>query len=180
MHVITNAVAFKVAWVSTVFGGANELPFLGPMVVLAVVALHLWLVAEPRRELTLILLAGCIGLAWDSVMVTAGWVSYPSGTVVAGLAPYWIIAMWMLFATTLNVTFRRLQGNLWLAALLGLVFGPLSYYAGSSAGAINLLEPLAAYVALGGAWALAFPGLLVLAKQLDGTGSEPIQNRIGL
>lgn len=180
MHVLTNAVAFKVAWVSTIFGGANELPFLGPMVVMAVVALHLWLVAEPGRELTLILMTGLIGLAWDSVMVTAGWLSYPSGTVVAGLAPYWIMAMWMLFATTLNVTFRRLQGKLWLAALLGVVFGPLSYYAGSAAGAVNLLEPFAAYVALGVAWAIAFPGLLLLATQLDGTGSEPVKNRIGL
>ena len=60
----------------------------------------------------MILMTGAVGLSWDSAMVTAGWLAYPSGTFVAGLAPYWILAMWMLFATTLNVSFRWLQSRL--------------------------------------------------------------------
>ena len=87
--------------------------------------------------------------------------------------------MWMLFATTLNVTFRRLRNKPWLAALLGAIFGPLSYLAGSAAGAVELTQPLAAYAALGTAWAVAFPGLLFLAGQLDGTGLLPVRARTG-
>jgi hypothetical protein len=178
MNVLVNAVVFKFAWLSTVFGGANELPYLGVLAVLIAVAIHLRLAPEPSRELTLIVMTGVIGVAWDSVMVAAGWLAYPSGTLVAGLAPYWILAMWMLFATTLNVTFRWLHNRLWMAALLGAVFGPVSYLGGSAVGAVVLIEPVAAMTALSVAWALLMPGLLLLAQQLDGTRPPIIKQPI--
>ena len=178
MNVLLNAIVFKIAWVSTIFGGANELPYVGPLAVAVAIGIHLWLAAEPARELTLVLLAGAIGLAWDSVMVSAGWLSYPSGTIVSGLAPYWIVTMWMLFATTLNVTFRWLHARLPLAAFLGAFFGPLSYLAGSAAGAVVLNQPAVVFVALSVAWALLMPGLLVLARQLDGMQPAIIKSRI--
>ena len=113
MSVLINIVAFKLAWVSTIFGGANGLPLLGPLAVAVAVAIHLRLAPAPHREFALIILTGAIGMAWDSVLVTAGWLAYPTGNFVAGLAPYWILGMWMLFATTLNVTFRWLRSRLW-------------------------------------------------------------------
>lgn len=169
MNVLINAVAFKLAWLSAMTGGAKALPGLVIIGVFAAIAIHLWRAAEPRRELTLVVLTGLIGLAWDSVMVAAGWLVYPNGIIVPGLAPYWIIAIWMLFATTLNVTFRWLHGRLALAAVMGAFFGPMSYLAGAAAGAVELVEPLAALLALGMAWALLMPGLLLVARQLDGT-----------
>lgn len=177
MNVLVNALVFKVAWVSTIFGGANELPLFGPLVVMIAVAIHLWRAAEPHRELALVVLTGAIGLAWDSVMVAAGWLSYPSGTFVAGLAPYWIVGMWMLFATTLNVTFRWLHTRTWLAVVMGAVFGPMSYWAGSAAGAVLLIQPTIVFIALSASWALLMPGLLWLARQLDGT--QPVHVESG-
>ena len=178
MNVLLNVVAFKVAWVSTIFGGANGLPLLGPLAVAVAIAIHLWFAPMPRRELMLILLTGAIGMAWDSMLVTAGWLVYPTGTIVAGLAPYWILGMWMLFATTLNVAFRWLRSRLVLAAVMGAVFGPLSYFAGSSAGAVTLAEPVPALVSLGVAWALLMPGLIVLARELDGTEPRAARSRV--
>ena len=169
VNVLINAVAFKLAWISAMTGGAKALPGLVIIGVFAAIAIHLWRAAEPRRELTLVVLTGLIGLAWDSVMVAAGWLVYPNGIIVPGLAPYWIIAIWMLFATTLNVTFRWLHGRWALAALMGAFFGPMSYLAGSAAGAVELVNPLAALSSLGVAWALLMPGLLLVARELDGT-----------
>ena len=142
------------------------------------IAIHLWLAAEPARELLLVLITGVIGVTWDSFMVSAGWLSYPSGVFISGVAPYWIVAMWMLFATTLNVSFRWLQQRLWLAAIMGAVFGPLSYYAGASAGAVVLHNPNAAFTGLSIAWAIMLPSLLWLAQQLDGTQRPVLKSRI--
>jgi hypothetical protein len=178
MNVLINAIAFKIAWLSTIFGGANGLPALGPLAVVVAVGIHLWRVHEPERELTLILMTGAIGLSWDSAMVTAGWLAYPSGTFVAGLAPYWILGMWMLFATTLNVTFRWLQSRLSVAAAMGALFGPLSYLAGSAAGAVEVVQPATVYLALSIGWAILMPGLLMLARQLDGTQAPVIKSPI--
>jgi hypothetical protein len=178
VNVLINLIAFKLAWVSTIFGGANGLPLLGPVAVAVAVAIHLSLAPMPSRELMLILFTGAIGMSWDSMLVTAGWLVYPTGNFAAGLAPYWILGMWMLFATTLNVAFRWLRSRLALAAGMGAVFGPLSYFAGSTAGAVTLVEPVAALVSLGMAWALLMPGLVILARELDGTQPVPVRSRV--
>jgi len=178
VHILINLVAFKIAWLSTVLGSGAGLPLLGPAVVLVAIAIHLRWAAEPGREFTLILLAGTIGLAWDSFMLAAGWIRYPNGIFVAGLAPYWIVALWMLFATTLNVTFRWLQPRPALAAALGAVFGPVSYIAGAAVGAVELLQPSTVTLALAGAWALLFPGLLWLARTLDGSRPAVVNSRL--
>lgn len=171
VNVLVNAVAFKAAWLSALFGGAWDMPELVSAAVLGAIGIHLWRASEPGREFVLVIMTGLIGLAWDSVMVAAGWLSYPSGMIIPGLAPYWIVAIWMLFATTLNVSFRWLHGRFGLAALMGAIFGPLSYIAGARAGAVELVNPSAALISLAGSWALMMPGLLLVARQLDGTAA---------
>ena len=177
MNVLFNVVAFKIGWLSSVLGAANGMPLLGPAVVLAVVALHLFCVTDRAGELLLVLLTGAVGAAWDSFMVSAGWLSYPTGNVVAGLAPYWIVAMWMLFATTLNVAFRWLRSRLLLASVMGAVFGPLSYFAGAKAGAVVIHDYGAAMTALALAWAVLMPALLLLARRLDGAAVAARERR---
>ena len=49
-------------------------------------------------------IGGAIGAAFDSVLAATGLLVYSSGVLFAGTAPYWIVAMWALFATTLNVS----------------------------------------------------------------------------
>ena len=177
MNVLINAIAFKVAWVSAVFGGgANDLPIVALTAVFAAVGIHLWRAKAPAREATLVLIAAAIGLVWDSAIVVAGWVSYSAGTVVSGLAPYWIIAIWMTFATTLNIAFRWLRDRLVLAAAMGAVFGPLSYSAGAAAGAVELVDPVLALGSLSLAWSLLMPGMLVIARRFDGVESPAAQS----
>lgn len=178
MNLLINIVAFKVGWLSAVFGGASDYPLLGTLVVSAAIAVHLSFAAERGRELSLILLAGIIGFCSDSILMSAGLLTYTTGTFIPGLAPYWIIAMWMLFATTLNVTFRWLHQRLVFAALLGAVSGPASYYAGARIGAVTFIEFVPAMLSLSVAWAILFPCLLVLARQLDGTRPPLIGSKI--
>lgn len=178
MNLLINVVAFKIGWVSAVFGGANEMALVGTAIVLVAIGIHLFVVAEPSREFMLIALVGLIGLSVDSILVAAGWLTYSSGTIVSGLAPYWIVAIWMLFATTLNVAFRWLQNRLVLAAAIGAISGPASYYAGSRIGAVEFTEFTPAIVALGLSWMILFPAFLMLAKSLDGTQAPVLQSRV--
>ncbi len=168
MKLLLNIIAFKLGWLSSVFGAANGMPLLGPMVVTGVVALHLWNTQNPSRELLLVALTGAIGASWDSVLVSAGWLSYPSGTFMTGLAPYWILAMWLSFATTLNLSLRWLHSRWLLAALLGAVSGPASYYFGASVGAVFFENQQAALLALSLGWAVLLPLLVLLAQRFDG------------
>lgn len=178
MNLLINIIAFKIGWISAVLGGANGLPLAGTGVILMAIVVHLSVVEEPSRELTLVLLIGLVGLCADSILVAAGWLTYANGTIVTGLAPYWIVAMWMLFATTLNVTFRWLRSRLVLAAAIGAISGPASYYAGSKIGAVEFTQFIPAVVGLGVAWMFLFPMFLTLAKFLDGTQAPVLRSRI--
>jgi len=168
MNWFANFIFFQIGWFACVLGGANQVPWLGVVVTGLAVAYHLWQAAQPRLELMLVLLAGGLGALLDSLPVALGWLTYPSGMFLAGAAPSWIIAMWILFATTLNVSLRWLKGRRALAALLGAVAGPLAYYAGAKLGGVTLLEPTAALGLLALIWALAMPVLMALANRFDG------------
>jgi hypothetical protein len=104
MLLVINFVAFQIAWLSSVVGGAQQMPWLGPVAVMIALALHLKAARKPFEELLLVLACAVIGAAFDSILVAAGWVAYTSGQFSDFIAPYWIITMWMLFATTLNVS----------------------------------------------------------------------------
>lgn len=168
MLALINFIAFQAGWFAAVLGAANGMPWAGPVVIAAVIALHLFLVDRPRPELTLILVCGLIGAVMDSLLVAAGLVRYPTGSVVDFLAPYWIVAMWMLFATTLNMSLGWLKPRKFVGALFGLIGGPLAYYTGFKLGGIEFVNFELAIVALGIVWGASVPVLLILAERYNG------------
>jgi hypothetical protein len=172
MSLLINIAAFKIGWLSSVFGGAQQMPWLGPAVVFAAIVIHLLRAHRPSSELMLILSCGLIGTFFDSALVAAGWVTFPSGMFSDTFAPYWIITMWMLFATTINLSMRWMRGRPWLAAAFGLVGGPLAYYAGHKIGGIVFVNEAAALAMLAAGWALMMPLLMRLGESLDGVSAE--------
>ena len=168
MQVLVNFIAFQFGWFSSVLGAAREMPWLGPVVFVAVLLIHLRQARRPELELGLVIACGVIGTWFDSLLVATGWVAYPSGQFSQLLAPYWIITMWMLFATTLNSSMGWLRGRMLLASVLGGVAGPMSYVAGQKLGGIVFVEFWPAIAALAVGWALMMPVLMVLAERLDG------------
>lgn len=165
-----NFIAFQAAWFACVLGAANDLALAGTLAVVAVVALHLWLAQRPLEELRLIGAIVAIGFVWDSVIVLLGIMTYPTGTFLEGAAPHWILAMWALFATALNLSLGWLKGRPWTAVLLGAIGGPLAYYAGHRLGAVEAADvPLALFVQ-GTGWAALMPVLTWLAARWNGFG----------
>ena len=173
MLLLTNFVVFQVAWLSSVIGGAQQMPWLGPVTVGVALALHFRAARKPFEEVLLVVTCALIGAAFDSFLVAAGWVTYKSGLFSSYLAPYWIITMWMLFATTLNVSMRWLRGRTLLAATFGLFGGPLAYITGEKLGGIELSSPVEAVIALGVGWAVMMPILIKLSEIFDGMSEQP-------
>ena len=151
------------------------MPWLGPVAVSAALLIHFRAAHRPKRELILILCCALIGAGFDSALVALGWVQYSAGIFSQSAAPYWIITMWMLFATTLNVSMRWLRGKESLAAVFGLIGGPITYLAGQKLGGIILVDQVAALIALGVGWAVMMPILLRLSESLDGFSVVPAE-----
>ena len=162
-----NFAAFQVGWFSCVLGAANGMPWLGLLVVAVIVTLHIKMAVQPVYELQLLVLSVIMGLVFDSLLVTSGWVQYPNGMMFSGIAPYWILALWALFSTTLNISMAWLKKSLLLASVMGAVFGPLSYLAGQRLGAIELVDFSSSMIALAIIWAVVMPILTYVAGRFD-------------
>jgi len=176
-RIVANFVLYQIAWLACVLGAAAGLPGLGTTTAGGVILWHLAHANRPRAELRLILLTGLIGGTWDSLLVGLGLIHYPSGMLLPWLAPHWIIALWMSFATTFNSSFRWLKGRVLLAAIFGLIGGPLAWWAGDRLGALELVNPVRALAALGGGWMAVLPMLMRLATRFDGISGPASPDR---
>jgi hypothetical protein len=163
---LINLALYQGGWLACVLGAAGGRPWAGAGLALVLVAVHLALVRDRGREARLLLAAGALGLALDSMQLNLGVFRYPTGTPLAGLAPPWIVVLWLQFATLLHFGLRWMAGRYRLAALLGFVGGPLSFWGGERLGAIEFASPTA-YVALACVWAVAMPTLIWLADRLE-------------
>ena len=165
---VLNAVVYQCAWFACVLGAAHGLPWVGILAAAFVVAWHLARAARPLPELALVGVALLIGAVFETLLVRSGWLRFNTGILIAGTAPVWMVALWALFATTLNVSLRWLRPHRWLAALLGAIGGPAAYYAGARFGALELAAAGVALGAIAVGWGILTPLLLGAARRLDG------------
>ncbi|MBT8137592.1 MAG: DUF2878 domain-containing protein [Gammaproteobacteria bacterium] len=165
---VINFVTFQVGWFSCVLGAANGYPLVGPVVVAAVLLLHFNIVDHPRRELVLIALAGMMGAVFDTLLVRSDWLIYPNGMLIEATAPYWIVSMWLLFASTINLSMRWMHDRFAAAVLLGAIGGPLSYLAGERLGGLVFEDRIMALIALAIGWGVVTPLLVALGQRFDG------------
>jgi hypothetical protein len=168
MSIAANIILFQIGWFACVLGAAHGVPWVGPVAMAAITLWHLSRARYLRRELLLLAGAAVAGLIFDSALMRLGLVRFSAGAAVAGLAPLWMIALWILFATTLNVSLRWLHGRPAIAVALGLVGGALAYYSGARLGALVLTPVNKALPVIALGWAASTPLLLVVARRFDG------------
>ena len=166
---LQNFILFQIGWFSCVIGGASmDYHWLGVAVVSVIIMVHLARARRANDEVILILATMLIGTAWDSSLMAAGLFAFSNGVLFTALIPFWMIAMWALFATTLNVSMRWMKDRYLLAALFGAAGGPLAYYAGHRLGAVDFADTITALTAVGAGWAVIMPLLVLLTTRFNG------------
>jgi hypothetical protein len=166
-RLLANIVSFQFGWFACVLGAARGYAWFGPVLVLVIAAAWLFAAARPLSLGLVLVLAGVVGWCWDSWLSVLGFIGYAPGPLPAPFAPLWILALWVLFGTTLDVSLRWLRGKWWLAALLGAVSGPLAYLGGARLGALQLLQPTEAMCAQAVGFGLLLPALVALSRRCD-------------
>jgi hypothetical protein len=165
MAMLINLALMQVSWFACVLGAANDLPWAGVLVTLAVVAWHLLRTTQPRKETMVLLGALVVGVALDSALASSGLMTFTSGTVVTGLTTPWMLSLWLGFATTLNASLRWLMTRPLLAVLFGAAGGPLAYFSGAKLGAIGLNGAALGLLCIGLGWAGAMGFFVLLTKR---------------
>ena len=165
---IVNYLGLQLGWLACAWGAANGRVWLGPLIVVVHLGIHLWWSESRRRETIFITIVTLLGLLVDSVQKVTGLVIYAADfPAIPWLAPAWIVAMWALFATAISTSLKWLQGRYLLAVVLGAIFGPLSYRAGAALGAASFSK--GEFFSLGILaliWGLVLPALLWINQKL--------------
>ncbi len=171
---IQNLALFKAGWIACLLLAALGRPTLAVIAVALVVGLHLVRHAAPAKEALLLASASAIGLVWESIVVSSGLIQYTGSASDAMIAPMWIVAMWALFATTINQGFRWMKRNWVLAAAMGLIGGPLAFIGGVGMGAAEFSNTPLALAVIGAGWMLLLPLLCLIADSIiDSPVLEP-------
>jgi hypothetical protein len=174
---LLNLVTFYLGWFACVWGAASQRPLVGPFVTLLVLGVHFCFIPNAAREARLITTVGLIGLGLDTVQASLGAFSFTGTGLTTWLSPPWMIALWMNFATTLHTSLSWLAGRYLLAALLGVVGGPLSYYAGAQLGALTLHPNVIFSISIVAvAWGSVMPILVWLAHRQEVRSSRVKQS----
>lgn len=165
---VLNFLVYQAGWFACVLGAAYGWPWLGTTLVVLAMALHVRFAAQPRAEFILIACAVLIGLVWDTALAQSGVVVFANGSLIDNTAPLWMLALWALLASTLNLSLAWLKSNVWGAIALGGIGGPLAYLGGARLGALTLPDSSLALPVLALGWAILTPVLCALARRYNG------------
>lgn len=163
---IANAVLFQLLWFIVV--QAND--------VLAVTSTALYLllhavIIDSRQQWIFIIGVGIAGWILEGAVGTLGIIDFhgafhfAAGEYVLHVAPLWMLCLWLGFATTLISSLYWFAERPLLAALLGAIAGPCSYWAGGALSGSSFLLPTMQVLAIEAAlWAFLLPLLLRVAR----------------
>ena len=165
---VRNLLLFKVGWIACVMGAAANMTWFGLLAGAVIVLIHLFSSKDFEKELWFLSLTLLVALGWENLLVTSGTLSYAGSEVSFGSAPAWILMLWLVFATTLNVGMQWLR-NFWMfPVFVGVIGGPMSFYAGAKLGAVQFADPIAALVMISIGWGLLLPCVVLISKAFDG------------
>ncbi len=184
MRIAINIVAYQLAWWACILSARAEASWVGLAVTAAVLALHLLITPDRRREAWFVPLAAALGYAVDTFATLLGALRFEPDLLPMLPAPLWIAAMWLAFATTLNVSLAWLKPRLLLAAVLGAASGPLAYAAGVALDVVVMPNPIWSVVVLAVLWGATLPVLMLIAvrvgspRQATGGPAEACVGRV--
>jgi hypothetical protein len=111
-----------------------------------------------------------MGFIVDSVLISQGVFLPVNHWAILGPMPIWLLALWMLFATTLNHSLRWLANRVVLQPAAGLLFAPLAYYAGYKMEALTITGSGSIYynfIIIGVCWMFVVPLLYWFANTIN-------------
>ena len=164
---IINFILFQIAWFACVIGAGQGMPWLGVVITGLVLMWHLYQTKNVKSEVLLMLCALLIGASYDQSMLSLGYISYLNNGWSSAIVPVWILALWLAFTSTLNVSLRWMRNKHLIAVVFGVVGGPLAYLGAQKLGAV-ILHGTTSYIALSIGWAIITPLLLLISSRFDG------------
>lgn len=178
--IIANFILFQMAWLACVLSAGKGMPWLGVLITMAILAWHLSQTKSVKAEIILMLCALLIGAIYDQSMLSFGYIGYLNNGWNSAIVSVWILALWLAFTSTLNVSLRWMRNKQLIAIVFGAIGGPIAYLGAQKLGAV-ILCGTKSYIALSIGWAVITPILLLLSSRFDGfvySATKPFKGSI--
>lgn len=124
---VLNVLGFQAVWLVSVIGAGRGLWWPGLVVAVLFATLTLAFTPERNRDLRTLSIALPLGFLMDSILVQSQSLQFACPYPLPGLAPVWIMALWLGFALTLNHSLRSIYAKALPTFLFGLLGGPIAY-----------------------------------------------------
>ncbi|WP_036302613.1 DUF2878 domain-containing protein [Methylotenera sp. L2L1] len=163
---VLNFILFQIAWFACVLGTANAMPWLGVLITAVILTWHLCKSKNVKNELKLLMYTVVIGAFLDQALLSFNLVNYLHHGWHQSIVPVWILALWLAFGTTLNMSLAWMQKRYYVSIIFGMIGGPLAYLAAEKLGAVTITGQLS-FVVLAIGWATITPTLLYIARRVN-------------
>jgi hypothetical protein len=157
MNIAFNIINYQIIWFLAVYWGNS-----GAAIACVLLLIHLLISPCRGKDLRVMLFAWFLGLVVDGSLQQVGFFSLKEDGI--GI-PYWLMVVWLGFATTPNHSLAWLRHRLILSAIFGAVGGPAAYYGGARLGAATFHQPLIiSIIVLILVWGLVFPAIMLYSS----------------
>ncbi len=132
---------FQAGWLVLVLGHENLL-YLGAI---ALILLYLVVDLYKTKPISYLayfspkLLMFSIGCITDWSLAKLQIIEFASN---GSALPFWLLLLWLLFSITFETCYSWINGKLWVAVILGGIFGPASYWAASKLSSVVIQMPI--------------------------------------
>jgi hypothetical protein len=173
MNFLLNTAAFYLAWFVCLYGATHNYSFLAMLFVTALLGVHLLFIKRRseqlfQQDLCLVMFSVIVGSVMETTLMLNHLQAYASPNPIGALPPFWIIALYAFFGTTINHSMKWLKGRIKLAFIVGSVGGPLCYLGGAKINAVTFSVSLVeAYSVLALTWGFFVASIFWLQVKLD-------------
>ena len=145
---------YQLTWLMCVFGELLYNSFL-PGLICGLLFLTICFINSDNKKKTIqtVLLISILGYLFDTILVFFEIYNFKTSLYI-GVLPIWMIVLWPSFAILFDEILIFLSKYKIIAVILSSILGPLTYFAGSTLGLININNLLVFFILMILFWAI--------------------------
>jgi hypothetical protein len=166
---IINYALFYLGWFLCLYSATHGKPWIAIFSGLFVTAFFFFIAKEKKPLVLTLLYTLFIGFWIDTSFKYFHLISYEtSWSFFRGGAPFWILSIYALLATSIDTSLLWLSNKVILSMILGFVGGLLSYRGAALVGAITFEQNIyVCLVIIGIVWAIFLPSIFKIHKMVS-------------
>jgi len=167
---IIGGIVFMIGIIASYQGALNQKPWLGPLVVLIIIAYDLLAFRKLLLpKLKLLAAVAILGILTESILIITSVYSVELTTrwlVASPFSPLWILALWLNFGIRVPSYLLFLRGKHIVNAITGFVFAILIFRSANALGLLSLNNGTVSLIICAIAWGIVIPIVYIVAAKI--------------